>query len=141
MNKESSATRIVALKTPGMRINPAYNSILRLSSKQSPARESSILIQGTCSSEARNSTNGHFSPDTALRTKSRSWIQENVQHNRSLKFQCVHHICFLCSTDYTHASSKSALIFSRVQMKQDKYCLTHFFCQSSVMRFFNLLSV
>jgi hypothetical protein len=46
MNKESSATSIAVVKTPGMRINPAHISILRLSSKQSPARESNSWIQG-----------------------------------------------------------------------------------------------
>jgi hypothetical protein len=46
MNKESSATSIAVVKTPGMRINPAHISILRLSSKQSPVRKSNSWIQG-----------------------------------------------------------------------------------------------
>jgi len=37
MNKESSATNFAVVKTPAMRFNSSYISILRLSSKQSPA--------------------------------------------------------------------------------------------------------
>jgi primosomal replication protein N len=49
MNKESSATNIDVVKTLGMRTSPSfipsYISILRLSSKQSPAGESRSWIQ------------------------------------------------------------------------------------------------
>lgn len=75
MNKESSATRMVAVKTPGMRINPAYISILRLSSKQSPARESSSLIQENVLLKLEIAQNGEFSPNTLLlHTKSMNYI-------------------------------------------------------------------
>jgi hypothetical protein len=42
MNKESSATNFAVVKTPVTRINSSYISILRLSSKQSPATKQQL---------------------------------------------------------------------------------------------------
>jgi len=49
MNKESSATNFAVVKTPAMRINSSYISILRLSSKQSPAGKVVAGFSHSCS--------------------------------------------------------------------------------------------